>query len=181
MSPPEFPVFHDAHFGNISHSVNGNCLSPRPTTNQTQPTMSEDPSPQTVFDEAVEILAPSERTAYLDRACGEDAELRCEVESLLAAYFAAGSFMELPVSLESMAPGEQEGDQVGGVVRPSGRAALSRKSITSPFLESVVGSSRLPQIPCRGRAWKPGKCGGRDCGFSRRRVARRYLPSLFVS
>ncbi len=36
-----------------------------------------------VFDAAVE-LAESARTRFLDQACGEDRELRAEVESLLA-------------------------------------------------------------------------------------------------
>jgi serine/threonine protein kinase/Tfp pilus assembly protein PilF len=38
-----------------------------------------------------------ERAAYLDRACGDDPELRREVESLLAAEDEAGSFIEKPV------------------------------------------------------------------------------------
>jgi predicted ATPase len=36
-------------------------------------------------------LAPEERHAYLDSACGTDADLRSEVESLIAAHEAAGS------------------------------------------------------------------------------------------
>ncbi len=36
--------------------------------------------------------APSERSAYLDRACSEDEALRLEIDSLLAAYEVAGGF-----------------------------------------------------------------------------------------
>ena len=36
-----------------------------------------------IFGEAVEISSPTERAAYLDQACGGDARLRAEVESLL--------------------------------------------------------------------------------------------------
>jgi hypothetical protein len=36
-------------------------------------------------------LAPEKRAAYLDAACGGDAELRCEVESLIASHEEAGS------------------------------------------------------------------------------------------
>ncbi len=36
-------------------------------------------------------LAPDQRPAYLGRACGSDAELRAEVESLIASHEAAGS------------------------------------------------------------------------------------------
>ena len=39
----------------------------------------------TVFSDAVE-LAPAERAGFLDGACGDDRELRREVESLLAAH-----------------------------------------------------------------------------------------------
>ncbi len=56
--------------------------------------MNENPSLQTIFEEAVEIADLSARVAYLDRACGEDKELRREVDSLLAAHFAACEFME---------------------------------------------------------------------------------------
>jgi tetratricopeptide (TPR) repeat protein len=41
----------------------------------------------------------SERTAFLDDTCGDDAELRREVESLAAAHADAGGFLEAPVSL----------------------------------------------------------------------------------
>ena len=41
------------------------------------------PSPEILFDAALEIKGAEERRAYLDRACGGDAALRQEVESLL--------------------------------------------------------------------------------------------------
>lgn len=41
-------------------------------------------------------LAPDERDAFLETACGPDAELRREVELMLASSEAAGSFMERP-------------------------------------------------------------------------------------
>jgi serine/threonine protein kinase len=39
----------------------------------------------------------SQRTAFLDQACAEDPDLRSEIESLLASYNQAGSFIETPV------------------------------------------------------------------------------------
>ena len=56
-----------------------------------------------VFDQALEIAAPAERKAYLDRACADDAELRREVESLLAAHEQAGDFLDRPVASEETA------------------------------------------------------------------------------
>jgi hypothetical protein len=47
-------------------------------------------------------LAPHERRAYLDQACGDDAALRREVESLLAAeeQAAAGGFLDTPAPVK---------------------------------------------------------------------------------
>ena len=46
-----------------------------------------------IFNIAVK-LPEADRAAYLDRACGDDQDLRREVESLLAAHQAAGAFLE---------------------------------------------------------------------------------------
>jgi len=48
-----------------------------------------------LLDPALELDA-EERAAFLDEACAGDAELRAEVESLLAAHEQAGSFIEAP-------------------------------------------------------------------------------------
>ncbi len=42
-------------------------------------------------------LAPAERSTYLDRACGNNRELRWEIEELLEHYQADDSFLERPV------------------------------------------------------------------------------------
>ena len=49
-----------------------------------------------IFADAVE-LPPAERSAFIAQACGTDAELRREVESLLAAHDGDGRFLESPV------------------------------------------------------------------------------------
>ena len=41
--------------------------------------------------------APAERVAFLDANCGEDSDLRQEVEVLLSKEEEAGSFLERPV------------------------------------------------------------------------------------
>ena len=48
-----------------------------------------------IFADAVE-LPPADRPAFLTQACGTDAELRTEVESLLAALDSDGKFLEAP-------------------------------------------------------------------------------------
>ena len=42
-------------------------------------------SVKSIFDEAAEIASPEERAAYLERYCGEDLELRKNVDALLRA------------------------------------------------------------------------------------------------
>jgi serine/threonine protein kinase/tetratricopeptide (TPR) repeat protein len=54
------------------------------------------PAVKAVFDRAHEIPSEAERQAYLDQACAGDPDLRQEVESLLRAHDAAGSFLETP-------------------------------------------------------------------------------------
>jgi len=55
------------------------------------------------FAGAARIEDAAERAAYLDRACGSDAELRARVERLLAAHKAAASFIERPALLKPAA------------------------------------------------------------------------------
>ncbi len=50
-----------------------------------------------VFDAAVELETPGERAAYLDVACGQDQQLRAEVEELLKHDSEAGTFLGRPV------------------------------------------------------------------------------------
>jgi WD40 repeat protein/serine/threonine protein kinase len=60
-----------------------------------------------IFDAAVELGTPAERAAYLDAACGQDADLRAEVEELLAHDHAAGSFLNQPARLDSHATADE--------------------------------------------------------------------------
>jgi eukaryotic-like serine/threonine-protein kinase len=49
---------------------------------------------KTIFADALAISTPQERQGFLDRACGDNAGLRAEVEALLAAHERAASFLE---------------------------------------------------------------------------------------
>jgi serine/threonine protein kinase len=76
-------------------------------------------------DRDVEVLAealqlpPGERAAYLDRACGGDAELRQNVEALLKSSDEVGDFLERSPHTTSVqgkpvsSVGEKPGDRVG--------------------------------------------------------------------
>jgi serine/threonine protein kinase len=61
------------------------------------------PSPETLLAAAVKIGDTAEQRAYLDHACGGDAALRAEVESLLVANAAAGEFLLRPAHIGASA------------------------------------------------------------------------------
>ena len=50
-----------------------------------------------IFLAAVEKSSPSERAAYLDQMCGDDAGLRGWIEGLLRSHEQGGSFLEGPL------------------------------------------------------------------------------------
>ncbi|HQR06378.1 MAG TPA: serine/threonine-protein kinase [Gemmatales bacterium] len=52
--------------------------------------------PESIFDAAIQKITPTERAAYLDKACGSDLKLRQEIEALLQAHEGRGEFMDKP-------------------------------------------------------------------------------------
>ena len=54
------------------------------------------PGLETILSEAVEIPSETDRRAYLDDACGDDATLRSRIDRLVADHFLAGNFLEQP-------------------------------------------------------------------------------------
>lgn len=56
------------------------------------------------FDKAVE-LPPGERDAFLSRVCGQNAELKAEVESLLVSLEDSAGFIETPASTDTIEHG----------------------------------------------------------------------------
>ena len=51
---------------------------------------------KSIFLEAVELRSPAERVAYLDNACGDNRELREEIERLLQANLRSGDLLDVP-------------------------------------------------------------------------------------
>ena len=51
------------------------------------------PDVKSIFGRALEIESPTDRAAYLDRACAGDGDVRAEIESLLSHVGQAGAFM----------------------------------------------------------------------------------------
>ena len=96
------------------------------------------PEIETLLDEALE-LSPEEASAFLDRSCGEDAELRRQVEALLEADRRAEGVLDLPAGdnfLELLSEpqdgnGDGDRDDVSGrrygpyqVLRPIGSGGM---------------------------------------------------------
>jgi serine/threonine protein kinase/tetratricopeptide (TPR) repeat protein len=84
------------------------------------------PQAKSIFGQALALDAAEARAAYLEKACGGDAALRAEVESLLAALEGAGDFLKQPA-----APG---GTADSGPVSDAGEPA------TTPAADAAVGS-----------------------------------------
>src|SRR3954469_17755753 len=74
------------------------------------------------------ILArePEERQAFLDAACGEDIDLRCQIESLLAKEEEAENFLETPALGETTGTAIPPGRQFGPyrIVSPLGAGSM---------------------------------------------------------
>jgi hypothetical protein len=74
--------------------------------------MSDDPGRDVViFTEALK-RPTAERGAFLDQACGGDAELRRKVEALLRAYERLGDFLETPPPKDAAIDEEPPGPNV---------------------------------------------------------------------
>jgi len=78
----------------------------------------ERPDGEAIFNRAAEIESPQERAAYLDEACGDDAELRASVEKLLQADESGKRLFRAPMAAARedrpiTLPSEKPGDVIG--------------------------------------------------------------------
>ena len=49
--------------------------------------VSDKPEIQAIFNDAIVLVSEEDRQRYLDRACGDDLQLRARAEALLDAHF----------------------------------------------------------------------------------------------
>ena len=76
------------------------------------------PQAKVIFGQALAIDAPVERAAYLEQACGGDAALRAEVESLLAALEGADDFLKQPAAAQGVTVDTEPQEAVGSCIGP---------------------------------------------------------------
>jgi WD40 repeat protein/serine/threonine protein kinase len=83
-----------------------------------------------VFIAALQKGDPAERRAYLDEVCGQQSELRKQVEHLLRLHEGAGSFMQNPVAASAA---------TGAPPAPVGQTSVERP-------ETVIGHYKLIEL-----------------------------------
>ena len=72
-----------------------------------------------IFDVALAMTDPTERSAYLDEASGGDALLKEHIEGLIEAHHKLGSFLDRPaVELEETVGQAREVERPGQMVGP---------------------------------------------------------------
>lgn len=79
--------------------------------------MTEMSPAEAVFFAALARADPAERAAYLNEACGADADLRRQVDRLLAAHPQVGSFLQDDVAVPPPPRGRGAGDERQGYRR----------------------------------------------------------------
>src|SRR5262245_49343702 len=70
-----------------------------------------------IFADALACKSAEALSAHLDRACGEDAALRAEIEALLAVHREAGNFLkgrEVPAEFASLT--DKDDHEVAGTI-----------------------------------------------------------------
>jgi len=92
-----------------------------------------------IFANALELKDHREREGYLAQACGQDSQLRQQVESLLSAHQEAGAFLQPTVVVQ---PKELIGEGPGTVV---GRYTL--RSAMPSSMPTRRGSSTATSNP----------------------------------
>jgi eukaryotic-like serine/threonine-protein kinase len=80
--------------------------------------MSVQPSIDTLFCSAIEIDAPDKREAFLQQACGDDAELRRQVDRLLVAHFHGRSILDAPAHRVAGTIDEPLPERSGTIIGP---------------------------------------------------------------
>ncbi len=80
--------------------------------------MSEKPSIDAIFCTAIEIESAHDRESYIERSCGDDSELKRQVERLLRAHFDGGSLLDSPAQDVGVTLDQPITESLGTVIGP---------------------------------------------------------------
>ena len=64
---------------------------------------------EAIFGTAIELNSPEQRAVYLSRVCGDDRQLRSEVDELIQAYHKSGHFLTAHSDREGASPNDESG------------------------------------------------------------------------
>src|SRR5436305_7480391 len=87
---------------------------------------------ETVFFAALARIDPADRAAYLNEACGTDADLRRQVDRLLAAHPQVGSFLQDDAAAHP-SPFEGMGREVRGGATVEAPVTDSTGTVIGPY------------------------------------------------
>jgi serine/threonine protein kinase len=140
---------------------------------------------ETIFGEAVQKPTLQERLSFLEQACGGDAELRTEVDSLLRAHVEAAGFLDAPPAGVTAAV-EAAGRHVRGptVNAPATASALraaraNRRRRHGRGLHGRAASAGSPPRRAEGRQARSGYEGShRRFGAERQALAMMDHPNI---
>ncbi|MHB8897930.1 MAG: bifunctional serine/threonine-protein kinase/formylglycine-generating enzyme family protein [Thermoguttaceae bacterium] len=113
--------------------------------------MSYEPSDaKKLFLQAVELTSPEDRSAFLDRACGGNAELRTRVDQLLQSHESPGSFLEQPALADLAGAIHEDGPSDycadGSRSGPTGDSPSSMASVPLDFLQPCSTPGRIGKL-----------------------------------
>ncbi|MFN0052474.1 MAG: protein kinase domain-containing protein [Planctomycetales bacterium] len=99
-----------------------------------------------IYLEAVEIADPQAQISFLDLTCGNDSELRQQVDALLSSNAAADNFLETPLDWQSAV----ESADLSGNSTPNTAGGLTSRTVDSMIGAEIAGRYTVQEVLGRG-------------------------------
>ena len=103
---------------------------------------------KSIFDEAAEIASPEGRAAYLDRACGGDADIRKKVDALLGPWTRPAASWEATPALDaSISPMKRSAPRASRASPAKAKGTAAMPHGPDPGCDEDDGRGRAPCCP----------------------------------